>query len=53
MISHELQLFFFNRRFLCLLIPFRFFLTEELYCNRIVSPSATEQTIHFTIFTFS
>ena len=30
-----------------------FFLTEELYCNRIVSPSATQQTIHFTIFTFS
>lgn len=26
------------------------FLTEELYCNRIVSPSATQQTINFTIF---
>lgn len=49
MISHELQLFFFNRSFL-LAYSIQVFLTEELYYNRIVSPSATQQTIHFTPF---
>lgn len=52
MISHELQLFFFNRSF-PLAYSIQVFLTEELYSNRIVSPSSTQQTIHFTIFTFS
>ena len=52
MISHELQLFFFKRSF-PLAYSIQVFSTEELYSNRIVSPSATQQTIHFTIFTFS